>query len=263
MKNLFLILFTSVLSFAQNNSKLVINYKLTYLSDSLNEYSIKDDVMSLEILGNRSVFYSKLRKQGDSALQEDIKKGLSQMEIVANRGKYHSGKIGYIVHKNRNEDKVVFTDKIFMDAYLYEEKMPKIDWTIINDVEDFLGYKVRKATGHFAGRNYTAWFAEDIPISDGPYKFNNLPGLILKVEDTKGIFSFQAQEILKSNEMAFAHPVYSKAIPTTKEKYSQLKERSVKNMVAYINTSTEVQIKSKNPIKEKEKPYNPIELKPY
>lgn len=34
------------------------------------------------------------------------------------------------------------------------------------------------ATTQFRGLTYTAWFALDIPINEGPWKFHGLPGLI-------------------------------------------------------------------------------------
>lgn len=33
---------------------------------------------------------------------------------------------------------------------------------------------------------YTSWYAPEIALNKGPWKFNGLPGLILKVEDSKG-----------------------------------------------------------------------------
>ncbi len=40
-----------------------------------------------------------------------------------------------------------------------------------------------------------AWFAIDLPFPFGPYKFNSLPGLILKVETNNGIFTYIATKI--------------------------------------------------------------------
>ncbi|PKP22106.1 MAG: GLPGLI family protein, partial [Bacteroidetes bacterium HGW-Bacteroidetes-22] len=49
------------------------------------------------------------------------------------------------------------------------------------------------------GRDYIAWFAPDLPISEGPYKFSGLPGLILEVTDTHSNFHFQCTGIRKIN----------------------------------------------------------------
>ncbi len=53
-----------------------------------------------------------------------------------------------------------------------------------------MGFKVQKATGAFAGRNYIAWFAPELPFSDGPYKFSGLPGLILEISDLQNQYHF-------------------------------------------------------------------------
>jgi GLPGLI family protein len=44
-------------------------------------------------------------------------------------------------------------------------------------------WEAQKATTEFGGRKWTAWFCEEIPLSDGPYKFKGLPGLIVKISD--------------------------------------------------------------------------------
>lgn len=43
-----------------------------------------------------------------------------------------------------------------------------------------LNFKAQKATAKYGGRKWTAWFCQEIPIPNGPYKFGGLPGLIVK-----------------------------------------------------------------------------------
>ena len=50
----------------------------------------------------------------------------------------------------------------------------------------------RLATADFRGRRWTAWFATDIPISDGPWKLGGLPGLILEAYDKGHQYTFTA-----------------------------------------------------------------------
>ena len=50
----------------------------------------------------------------------------------------------------------------------------------------------RLATSDFRGRHWTAWFATDIPVSDGPWKLGGLPGLILEAYDKGHQYTFTA-----------------------------------------------------------------------
>jgi GLPGLI family protein len=68
--------------------------------------------------------------------------------------------------------------------YKIKEERP-LKWEILQEKSVYEGYNVQKASTVFAGRKWTAWFTNEIPISDGPYKFSGLPGLILKISDDK------------------------------------------------------------------------------
>ncbi|HFK5571185.1 hypothetical protein BAX97_03995 [Elizabethkingia meningoseptica] len=86
-------------------------------------------------------------------------------------------------HKNTNYRMIEFT------LYSYETEDP-IKWTLSDDVKSYAGFKVQKATSHFGGRDWTAWFTKEIPFSEGPYKFQGLPGLIVLLEDSQQQYSF-------------------------------------------------------------------------
>jgi len=60
--------------------------------------------------------------------------------------------------------------------------LPTFDWQVTSDQKEILGYQVQKATTHYKGRDIIAWFTNDFSISDGPWKFWGLPGLILEVD---------------------------------------------------------------------------------
>jgi len=77
----------------------------------------------------------------------------------------------------------------------YTEELPVQNWNISNDTLTVAGYLCQKATCSFRGRNYTAWFTMDIPVSNGPCKFGGLPGLILKVYDNDKLFTFECSKI--------------------------------------------------------------------
>lgn len=72
----------------------------------------------------------------------------------------------------------------------------KFNWKISDKKAKIGSYNTQKATTDFGGRKWIAWFASDIPLQDGPYKFYGLPGLIVKVEDEGQNYSWE----LKGNK---------------------------------------------------------------
>ena len=68
-------------------------------------------------------------------------------------------------------------------------------WTLTDEHKDVLGYSCQKATARFRGRDYTAWVATDIPISNGPWLLGGTPGLILEAYDAKREYIFEATSV--------------------------------------------------------------------
>lgn len=77
----------------------------------------------------------------------------------------------------------------------YTEEWPLMKWTLANDTLTLLGHRCQKATCLFRGRDFVAWFATDVPLKGGPWKFGGLPGCILKVYDSKRIYVWEAVSI--------------------------------------------------------------------
>ena len=81
-------------------------------------------------------------------------------------------------------------DKVTPNRFFYTEPLPDFKWKLSDDTLNVSGYLCQKAVGEYAGRTWTAWYSEDVPASFGPWKLRGLPGMILKAEDSGGIFSF-------------------------------------------------------------------------
>lgn len=66
----------------------------------------------------------------------------------------------------------------------YADTLNAMKWELTDRQKKIDSIDCYKAITHFRGRYYEAWFAPSIPISEGPWKFGGLPGLILEIADT-------------------------------------------------------------------------------
>lgn len=112
---------------------------------------------------------------------------------------------------NRSASMYVFKDygtrhKTVYDDYsdqfaVYHEPFAEMAWEIVADsTKTVLGYECLMARSDYHGRRWTVWWAPEIPIHDGPWKFAGLPGLILKAAESQGMHSFTANGIETTGE---------------------------------------------------------------
>ena len=69
-----------------------------------------------------------------------------------------------------------------MDDFEMVEKKGDVEWLILSDTIQINGHTCKKATANVRGRQWTAWFAEELPMPYGPWLLGGLPGLILCAE---------------------------------------------------------------------------------
>lgn len=174
-------------------------YQTEVNPDTINLVNMKVENTFLDIKNNQSLFISEskflkdsltavLRQQGITEIKKS-KKDKSEFPKLPNGKSIQPTFFDYFITKNMEDKSVNFVESIGSKQVYYQEDR-KMNWDISTQVSDFNNYKVQKATMVFGGRTWTAWFAPDIKISDGPYKFLGLPGLILKLEDDKGDYRF-------------------------------------------------------------------------
>lgn len=186
----------------------------------------------------------------------------SSQEQIANaamEGKLSTGEY-MTIYKNYPEGKLTHTEKICQDWFRYEEDMPQFEWEMTDSVANVLGYKCQSARCKFRGREWTVFYTEEIPLSEGPWKLHGLPGLIMKATDEKGHYSFECIGI-KSKA---SRPITIYKVPFNKvkrEDYYDTKHRYEVNPYAYFEATTGGHItvtdEAGNPTLDA---YDPIEL---
>lgn len=240
-----------------------IHYRQMVREDKLFPEELTETEMVLQI-GTKIAKYANYRRLlSDSIMAEELKRPeLSTMEIVNNSLK-RMKKAGdnTVIVKNYQEGQYTTQRQIILNRYVYTENKPVFDWTVTSDTLTVLGYPCKKAVCLFRGRRYTAWFAPDIPLMEEPWKFNGLPGLIMKVEDVDKDYSFEATALYQVN---WASPIYitkmKSDIRTTREKSMQAEKAGANNPEAAIRNSGRVTMKENESMGRKRLPYNPIEL---
>lgn len=90
-----------------------------------------------------------------------------------------------VLHNMRTGMYTVNEYNVF-DFYQYKDSTARFAWTLLPDTTEVCGYVCRKAEATFRGIRWTVWYAPEIPLGVGPWKFNGLPGLVLWAYDDKG-----------------------------------------------------------------------------
>jgi GLPGLI family protein len=121
-------------------------------------------------------------------------------------------------------------------SYAIESSLPEIGWKIATEQKEIAGYKCQKATARFKGRNYTAWFTDQLAYRNGPWKLGGLPGLILEAYDDTGEITFTCVEIVL-NPAFKPIRIPPGAIAADLEDVNKIKEALKKNRAAFSGAS--------------------------
>lgn len=222
--------------------KISCTYQLSFLPDSTST-SKKSEVFRLFASHGESIFMSANKFLQDSIMRfptRNFEQNQQKMEFLAS----HRTDFNFIIHK-RGCDQVQTVDKIYHNDFIYLEPAIPPKWKMSRDKKVIAGYQCQKATMTFGRRTWEAWFTSEIPISDGPYKFCGLPGLIVQVADTQQHFSFELTQLKNANATI---NYTTQGIKIEKEKYFQKLREYKQNPVGIAEQSGVVFTSGKNDI---------------
>lgn len=210
-------------------------YDYQYLKDTTDVTTAVKDRMILQVSYGMSKFTSFRAMQVDSLLRS-----ATADDIKGNPARYVGGET-FSVYKNYPSGKFTTTDKIADDWFIYEEDIPQQDWTLTEDTKEILGYKCRSAKCVFRGREWIAWYSDEIPVADGPWKFGGLPGFIMEISDAGNQYGFVCVGINSQADRTIAMPKvqYNK---TSRGKYYATKYKYDFDPFGYMETVSGVKI---------------------
>lgn len=117
------------------------------------------------------------------------------------------------VYKNLSTGVMLFEpriDFVYKEYKVFTDSLHSMFWRITAEKKDIDSFQCIKATAFWRGRYYTAWFTEKIPVSNGPWKFGGLPGLIVEIYDSDFISYWKLKSVRQSEHFIFpATPNYN------------------------------------------------------
>lgn len=178
-----------------------IIYKFEYQQDSTNKNSLKSEQMLLLANKDNSYFISWNQYIFDSLSFISNEKTGDRFAGISHPLQYSTG-LDFKILKSK--DSIQFWKPFGgRKMLMYSELRNNLKWSIESDAQMIAGISCQRAITEYAGRSWTAWFAASIPLPEGPYKFCDLPGLIVKISDRHNYFNF----ILESFEQTQVTPL--------------------------------------------------------
>ena len=268
MKYFFIVFFQFIFftSFSQIKSENIIfrvNYHYSGTPDSNNLNYKANYFYDLDVNLEKSLFYDPNRLLGDSLLYID-KGNQDDFSKLANLSKYNSTAATFIAQNEYKINYIKIWDNVGKGFY-YIEKKPLQKWITLNDSMYINNLMCYKATTHFRGRDFIAWYTLKYPYPVGPWKFNGLPGLIIKIEDSKKQFLFEATNIVNVNmsglKMKHTYPLeYQETTFKDIIKYKRWRAEDPQGFLNFL-LSGSVSVSTINGQSDvKKRPYNPLEI---
>ncbi|MFW6222146.1 MAG: GLPGLI family protein [Bacteroidota bacterium] len=238
---------------ALDSSKLIVRYSLDFISNPDKPKDVQADIVVLEIGHHLSKSYSYGLFKHDSILTNSRANSVPQlqvpvppMEVFKN---YPSGK-----------NSVVHRSPLRRLIFLYEDDID-IEWKIFPERRQISGHTCQRAIATFRGRTWEAWFTNQIPVSDGPWKFHGLPGLILQVTDDQNHYSFTciglSRDIVPIKKWNWKYERTSRE--NTNDYMRRYAERPVESM-RQMGVTLYMPGRSQEEMENYSYPYNPLEL---
>ena len=245
------------------NPQNIVTYDYEYVRDAAFPEDKRNGMTMLQIgkRYNRFMDYNEFRF--DSLMDATAKNLLPYTEtgpmMMQALGK-RKFKENIVIDKQKNTEKVQRTAGL-VQRYQYDEPCPALNWDLVEGDTVIADHHCKKALTSLWGRDYIAWYAPEVDLPYGPYKFNGLPGLIFMVVDTHDNHKFTLNGLEKVTTYS---PIYLWAekdlIKTNRNKVRKIYKNYCADPVGALTSNGDIQVSDEVKATVNSKPYNPIEL---
>jgi len=180
-----------------DTAQILVHYKLSYVQDTNNRAHPYTENMVLFVGKASGSFRSYDRQLQNELYRRQMQEAINNSADGNIRLDHKVTASGTEYYQFINYRKLV-RKEVMMSSYIINDVLPVINWHISGDKADFGELHCQKATCHFKGRDYTAWFCPDLPVRVGPWKLNGLPGVIVEAFDAKKEVVFKFDRVEKA-----------------------------------------------------------------
>jgi GLPGLI family protein len=130
-----------------------------------------------------------------------------------------------IVYKNLREQRMVSQENIIDRQFLISEPLTQIQWRLLPEEKMIGNHLSRKAISE---NGTIAWYAPDLPVSDGPGRYWGLPGLILRLETASQIISAQEITLNYDTEGKITAPASGRSV--SREEFVEIRNQRMRQL---------------------------------
>lgn len=251
------ILFLSAVATAQN-----FQGKATYKTHRKFDFKMNNDKKSNQNSEFRKQLRAQLKKSFQKTYTLNFDKSTStykQNEELSVPQRASSGGVTIsvsgigdgsdVLFKNVAEKRFVNKTEISGKRFLIKDKLKEQDWEMTSETKNIGNYTCYKATRkrEETKKSFSmtdgkkeemeekvivetvAWYTPQIPVSNGPYKFWGLPGLILEIQDGKQTIVCTEIVLNPSEKVTIKEPKKGKKV--TQIKFDEIMDNHTKDMM--------------------------------
>lgn len=176
-------------------------YNFDFIRDSVNS-SYNHDVLYLELYPDNSFCFSKYRWEYDSLMREPNGRKIHDQVVLNAISKegiytfsYPHRMSKFMICKSNYRKEMSVQHWHDGEYYQYNDNPTDFKWIISDSTKIINNQLATKAECRYHGRDWTVWFCQELPWSDGPWKFAGLPGLIVQAYDSDNLYIFNLSQL--------------------------------------------------------------------
>lgn len=247
-----------------DTAQIKVFYELKYKKDSTK--AAMTEAQTILLCGSRYLMFADYYDLlNDSLYMDAEKRHLSGMAIMGSSFSLMNNiKYPTLVIANLSDGRTIVREKSGVNYYQYEDTVPKLRWQLDDADSVILGYHCGRASCRYKGRDYEAWYSKDISLPLGPYLFGGLPGIIMKICDTRGNYVFTLNGLEPNpktlNQIYITSPQF--LVKGTREKIRETILKSKQYPVEQMLNAPALRIPDETATRldRKADAYNPLEL---